>query len=320
VLSKTCIIVGAGIAGLTAGRVLREAGWRVRIFDKGQRPGGRMATRRFDGAVFDHGAQFFTARSEEFGAEVERWQRQGFAVEWCRGFSGDDGHPRYRGLEGMSQIPRHLAEGLDVQVSQQVTSVSRENGRWQVQGELGLQELCDAVVLTPPVPQSRQLLEAGQVDVSASVRERLAAVEYERCIAVMATLGGAAQLEGCGAVQLPPGGPIQWIADNQAKGISPGPAVTIHASAAYSAECWTLTDEQVSAQLLQGAELKVEPVQVQVHRWRFAKPAGTADPAGCAMLPNHPPLVLAGDAFGGASVEGAALSGLAAARAILAAV
>ena len=52
-----CIIIGAGIAGLLAATMLNRANMSVRILDKGRGLGGRMATRRQDGAVFDHGAQ-----------------------------------------------------------------------------------------------------------------------------------------------------------------------------------------------------------------------------------------------------------------------
>jgi predicted NAD/FAD-dependent oxidoreductase len=51
-------------------------------------------------------------------------------------------------------------------------------------------------------------------------------------------------------------------------------------------------------------------VESQVKRWRFATPA-TIWPDRCWHTER---LVLAGDAFGGPKVEGAALSGLAAAK------
>ena len=55
----------------------------------------------------------------------------------------------------------------------------------------------------------------------------------------------------------------------------------------------------------------------QIHGWRYSKPMWIDD-GPCLVVHRSPDLVFAGDAFAGARVEGAALSGLAAADAILA--
>jgi hypothetical protein len=56
-------IVGAGIAGLTAGRALAAAGAAVELFDKRRGRGGHVSTRRRENGAFDHGARRFSARS-----------------------------------------------------------------------------------------------------------------------------------------------------------------------------------------------------------------------------------------------------------------
>ena len=72
------LVVGAGMAGLAAARHLRQAGCQVLLVDKGRRPGGRLATRSLGSGVFDHGAQYFTARDPYFQQRVDRWEHAGW--------------------------------------------------------------------------------------------------------------------------------------------------------------------------------------------------------------------------------------------------
>ena len=54
------IVVGAGIAGLTAAYRLSKAGLRVTVLERENRVGGRMSTDRVAGMVIDRGAQFLS--------------------------------------------------------------------------------------------------------------------------------------------------------------------------------------------------------------------------------------------------------------------
>ena len=316
------VVVGAGMAGLVAARDLSPR-FDVVVVDKGRGVGGRLATRRIGDATFDHGAQFVTTHTAEFADLVARWERDGVAEPWFHGQIGPDGvtdpdgHPRFRGVISMNAIAKHLATGLDVRVATPVTAVEPSGVGWQIRLGDGSQLAADAVVLTAPVPQSLALLAAGPVELSAADIEALDAVRYDQCIAVLAALDGASGLDGAGAVR-PATGPIEWMADNQLKGVSAVPAVTIHATAHFSSTRWESSDEQVIAELLAAAHLAAPPIdgQPQVQRWRFARPA-TIHPQRCLTATGVAPLVFAGDAFGGAKVEGAALSGSAAAAAVI---
>jgi predicted NAD/FAD-dependent oxidoreductase len=73
------LIIGSGLAGLSAAKKLSSKGLNVVVIDKGRGVGGRLAARRIGDAVFDNGAQFFTARSKEFQACVNQWVKAGVA-------------------------------------------------------------------------------------------------------------------------------------------------------------------------------------------------------------------------------------------------
>ncbi len=312
------VVVGAGMAGLCAATELQRAGRRVLLLEKGRGVGGRMGTRRIGAATFDHGAQFFTARSPRFAAAIAHWQEIGVVEEWCRGFTAQpDGHSRWSGQPGMTSVAKHLAWDLEIMLETEVRSLAHFEDHWIVQTAAGEILQAPALVLTPPVPQSFALLDAGEISLSEEMRSRLTRIEYERCLAVMAVLAGPSRVPAPGGYA-PPSGPIAWIADNQQKGISEAPAVTIHATHAFSLERWERDREESGQLLLRAARewLGIGVKTFQVHGWRYSKPM-QVDDQPCAVASKTPLLVLAGDAFAGPRVEGAALSGWAAAKAVL---
>jgi renalase len=308
-------IVGAGVAGLMAGRTLQAAGHEVLLFDKGRSPGGRLATRRIGAATFDHGAQFFTVRSERFAALVHDWQEVGLLREWCRGFGPEpDGYPRFIVRGGMNALAKHLATGLTVCTDTFVFALRPGRGRWALTIDDGSCEDLDAVVLTCPLPQSFSLSITAGVQVPATLRQ----TDYDRTLALLVVLDRPGAIPPPGGVQQPDE-TFSFIADNQAKGVSSVPAITFHANAAGSLGWWERPAADSHAELLRLAAPwlgDADDVASQTKRWRFATPQAIW-PDRCWVADGAvAPLVLAGDAFAGPKVEGAVLSGLAAAAAL----
>ncbi|MBI5667153.1 MAG: FAD-dependent oxidoreductase [Chloroflexi bacterium] len=318
------LIVGGGIAGLLATRVLRERGVPVMMADKAVRVGGRLATRRIGPGRGDHGAQFFTVRSREFGALVEEWIAAGLVYEWARGFSDGslrtnsfDGYPRYAVRGGMNNLAQHLAEqlqpGVRIESSARVRSVVPLADGWQTTTEDQQVFFSRAVGLTPPVPQSLALLNRDLL--TEADREILTPMDYEPCLTGIFWVDGRVDFPEPGAVQQPDA-PVSWIADNQRKGISPeAVVVTVQASPEFSRQLRDLPETSA----IQALKLAIEPYLVgqavikegQLKAWRYALPK-LIYPERYLLAQGLPPLVFAGDAFGGPRVEGAALSGLAA--------
>jgi renalase len=308
------VVVGAGISGLMAARALRNAGNEVIVLDKGRGPGGRLATRRIDGATVDHGAQFFTVRSDTFQQYCDDWLRDDLVVEWCRGFAGQtDGYPRYAVRGGMNALAKHLARGLDVRTSTLVFGVRRGPGTtdWLVDLDDGAHIPADLVVVTCPLPQTFTLLLGADVQMP----EDLWRTDYDRTLALLAVLDRPSAVDDPGGLQGEPG--FTFIADNARKAISAVPALTAHADPAWSETHWDSEPSVVMAALsaMVGPYLgEAMIVDAQVKRWRFATPR-TIWPDPC-WVAEPGTLVCAGDAFAGPRVEGAALSGLAAAAAL----
>ena len=75
------LIIGTGMAATAlASKLAGKA--RVTLIEKSRGFGGRMATRRREGFEFDHGAQFFTARSTEFTQFLAQPVERDAIQEW----------------------------------------------------------------------------------------------------------------------------------------------------------------------------------------------------------------------------------------------
>lgn len=291
-------VVGAGIAGLLAARDLADRGHAVTVHEAAPQPGGRLATHAVSvasAAAADSGAQFLTVRTERFGALVAALVAEGVVHEWCRGFGPEpDGYPRYAATGGMGALAVRLARGLELHTRSAVTDLRALDA--------------DAVVLTPPLPATAAILAASGIDVPGAV----AAVRYEPTIAVLVALQGPAPVPAPGGLQAPRP-PFSFVADNEAKGASPLPCLTLHLDAPTSVALSAAPDDEVAATAIDAAAEWVGGADNvtgwRVVRWPHATPTPVLpDPA----LEVAPGVVLAGDAFDGPKVEGAATSGWAA--------
>lgn len=324
-------IIGAGIAGLCAANELARSGRKVVVLDKARGIGGRMATRRLGTAVCDHGAQFFTVRGRAFGTIVREAEEAAAVAVWCHGFSqatdctspvepAVDGHPRWRGAGAMTDLPKKLASiaidlGVRVRTNARVAAVQTVADAVRLVIDEAQPLIARAAVLTSPVPQSLDLLAAGAAAVDAAAGQVLATVDYDPSFALMLVLDRPSLVPPPGGIQFA-AGPLAWLADNQQKGISPVPAVTVHASGSYSRQRFDDPPGDVAAAMLE----MVRPwlgdaavVEQSLQRWKFAQPTMILSEPLVAVS-TRPPIVCCGDAFAGPKVEGAASSGLAAAR------
>ncbi|MEM7309649.1 MAG: FAD-dependent oxidoreductase [Planctomycetota bacterium] len=313
-------VIGAGVAGLAAAGALVERGHEVVVFDKGRGPGGRISSRRAEPFVFDHGAQYFTARDPVFRRRVDELCAEGVVARWeGRLVTLGDSEPRavlgpterFVGTPRMSALARRLARGLDVRTGQRVAAAQRRAGRWVLTFENGAEagEL-DRLLVTAPPAQA-----AALIGDRSSLSARAAEIVLRPCWAVMLGLSEplAVPFDGAFCER----SSLSWIARNSSKpGRPPGEAWVLHGAPHWTEEHLADGAEEVAAALV--AELSrltgvgvPEPAYRAAHRWRYALP----DPGleeGC-LFDEAAGLALAGDGYVGGRVEGAYLSGLAAA-------
>ncbi len=318
------LIIGAGMSGLTAARILTDAGKRVVVVDKGRNVGGRLATRRIGEGQADHGAQFFTVRDSVFRTYVDRWIKDGLVFEWSRGWSDGslvetrDGHPRYAVRGGMNALARVLAEGLDARPGVEISAVHRISDGWQAEDINGRHFTAKALIMTAPAPQTLALLDAGKVPLEGEDRAALEAIRFEPCVTGMFLIDGEASLPQPGAIQRP-GAQIAWIADNKRKGIASKTLLTAQANPNYSRVLWDRRDDEIinsmRIDLMPFIGEKTRILEGEIKRWRYALPV-QLHPEPTLIALNLPLLAFGGDAFGQPRMEGAFLSGWATGGAI----
>ena len=302
-------IVGAGIAGLACAHRLAGRGYGVVLFDKGRGPGGRMSTRRVQTpggeAHFDHGAQYFTVRDDEFAQQVSAWIDDGVVAPWPAAGSG-----AYVGVPAMNSPVRRLAEGQEVRWSARVTELARRGAGWRLSLEDGEVADVDLAVVAVPAEQAASLLAAAAPDLAS----RAAAAISEPCWTVMAAYSQPVPVaQDCWrADEDQDQGIVGWAARNNTKPGRTGPeSWVVQATPAWSRDHIDADPDEVGGALL-AALSEVFDVQLPDcigtagHLWRFARSAqGGPGP----LLDADRRLGLCGDWLLGPRVESAWLSG-----------
>lgn len=319
----TIAVIGAGMSGLVAARILVDHGFDVTVFDKGRGVGGRMSSRRTDtGLRFDHGAQYFTAKDERFRRYVDAWHDFGIVETWNRKIVELDGETitdrdssnRFVGVPGMNAICKHLARDVKVVGKTKIDGLERTD-RWQLSAAGESAGSFDFVVVAIPPTQAAELLGS-----STPLAQEIAATSVAPCWAGMFAFSERIDLPADGVFVK--NSVISWMARDSSK---PSREMAedcwvVHASADWSAENIELEPDEVR-DLLLSEFYKVtntkhhQPLHAVAHRWRFANPESHLESG--FLLDESNQLVVCGDWCLGNRVEAAFLSGTSAAGAML---
>ena len=214
-------IVGAGAAGLAAAHALRSAepALAVTVFEKSRGVSGRAATRWRDAPDargepfrwrYDHGAQY---ASPDAGSRAHRLMTETLDASGLVDLGGavwpfdDDGTlrpdrarqdpgPRLTYRDGIAEIGRRLRDatpGLDLRLQTRVGALARDHGLWRLTSDEGADlGAFDAVLLTPPAPQTADLLRTGTMpgDLRQRLMEALAPAAYRSQFTVVLAFTG----------------------------------------------------------------------------------------------------------------------------------
>lgn len=274
-------VIGAGLAGLVvAGELHRRH--QVTVFEKSRGVGGRMATRYADPFRFDHGAQFFTARSRAFQGFLRPHIETGVIATWRPQFvelrganvtasrQWDDSPSHYVAVPGMHALAQALAKDLRVEINTSVAQLEHSAAQWSLRG-IGGRELgqYDWLVVTAPAAQTAALIGNTSELGSSAANARMLG-----CFALM--LGFEQPLPLPWQAALVREADISWISVNSSKPGRAAPYTVVVHSTNQWAETHMDDDLDAVREYLVAELSRVTGVDCStakhcaLHRWRYA--------------------------------------------------
>ena len=319
-------IIGAGLSGLTAANILKDDS-NITLFEKSRGVSGRMSTRRAEPFFFDHGAQYFKARTDEFKYFIAPMIKKGLIERWDARFvefenreitqrrKWDEHNPHYVGVPGMNAIAKYLSQGLSVQLGVRVQSIKKNHDKWHLEDNEGniLGEY-DWVISTVPAEQASDLLPN-----SLPNSPKLSDIKMKGCFSLMLGFKKDLSLNFDAALVL--GEDISWISVNSSKpGRSGAFCLLVHSTNNWADEHIDNKRDQVMNYLCKqtsdiiGHDLS-KASHMAIHGWRFAniqKQRGETH-----FLDMDQKIAVCGDWFIEGRVEAAFISGFEMANNIL---
>jgi photolyase PhrII len=324
--SPQIAIIGAGLGGLICGRILQDHGLSVKIFDKSDRVGGRISTRRSGERMqFDHGAQYFRCHDSNLQRHLESWVTDRHIAKWngkivtfdeAGRYKASDSLDRYVGTPRMESLADHLSEDLTVRFDTEVGKVVQDGNAYLVTDSAGASLGQFDMVLwnCPPIQTARQM------STPCDWQDRLSEIEMLPCWAVMFASETKWEVPFDGAFINQ--GSLSWISRDSSK---PGRASgydswVLHSSPQWAKEHLETSKDDVIAMLISEAEkitASVIPERCfqRAHRWLYSRPAQALQ--DLALWDDQRWLGACGDWCGGPRVEGALKSGIALAGRVL---
>ncbi len=307
-------IIGAGLSALTAAHLLKNHA-EITLFEKAHGVGGRMSTRRTKSYLFDHGAQYFTARTKPFQDFIQPLINEGIIERWNARYvkfndnqivdriNWIDEEPRFVGVPSMNNVAKYLANNLDIHLNTCIVSLEYKE-KWQLINQEGIEYRdFDWVISTAPSPQATELLPR-----SFEYYDDIQTIKMQACFSLMLGYEQSFQLEFEAAHIT--NSDLSWIAANSHK-----PCRTecftlmVHSSERY-AEAHIEDDlEKVMEHLIAetsritGHDVSIADYKT-IHKWRYANNTNRKENTPI-LLDQVNQLAVCGDWCLGGRVEGA---------------
>lgn len=321
------IIIGAGISGLATAYTLHNQAPHIDIscIEKSRGVGGRAATRRREGAIFDHGAQFFRTSDEHqldfFRNALDASQLIDITKPvWtfthdnliAVGDSTQNNAPKLVYRSGINTLGKLLTPpSLSLHFQQRIHHIVQSDRVIHCFDEHNTTIATgDAILFTPPAPQTIDILRASTIDthIGATLIDALQPATYRPCISITMAFAQHVDLPFYALVNSDRSHDISWLAFEHDKDASRAPAgqslITIQLAPAASRTHWDDTIETLTTHYVPVIEKLLDrtlstPLWADRQGWRYALPDGKANTHLLQMYEQSHGLYFAGDALSG---------------------
>ncbi|HKJ34007.1 MAG TPA: FAD-dependent oxidoreductase [Balneolales bacterium] len=331
-------IIGAGLSGLIAGKILSQGGHDVTVFEKSNALEGRLATRQYGENhknIVDIHSSCIYAHDPVFMEFINELTDKGILKVWAHSFPYHDGeelfdsypgHEKsdyYYAPEGLDKVGEYLTRWVDTEYNEKVGGFTfigdkrHSKKAWMMNlTNFNVYEM-DAIIVATPAIQAYGLIQTSQDETSIRKLIRdLDQVTYDNSISLIAGYGDR-DLPEWKAIQCRDQG-VEWIINDSSKRDNPEElTLVIQSTNRFFHKYHKESDEKISQLLLKRVNNIVEndwidqPDWVVVEQWRYRKPRNPLDVPFLEIdrAENDGPLALIGDYLSGNSIESAYLSG-----------
>lgn len=327
-------IIGAGVAGLTAGRELMNAGHEVVVFEKSRGFGGRLATRyagKNNATKLDHGLPYIELTSPELEPLIKELGEKGIIEPWVGPFarytSGGEQEElrptkkRFIAPGGMNKVAQYLGRFVDVRTETKVGGLThigedrRRKRSWMLNLTSGATESADAVIIATPSKQAYAVLNTTVDEVATlKIIREIDEVEYHPSFSLLAGYGDTKVPEW--AMMECEDHPVIESITNEAtkRDTEQEASYVIHTTAEF-AERHKDTDHQKIEESILDALSDIMggwaaiPQWSQLHYWKYSRVKNPLPYPFMEVVGHDAPIAVIGGYMNGDTFEAAYLSG-----------
>lgn len=300
------VIVGAGISGLVAGSRIQAKGNKVVILEKSRSVGGRIATRRDDLAIYDHGAQFYKIPINSNTTTDDFWTQKNISQTWFT----ENAHHFKSSAGGLTHLAKSIAEPLEIIFNEKLIQIKNPNESqkcYQLICETGNIFLSKQVILSCPLPQTVEILKKSNMAFPHDLEKIIYAKALVGLFEVQSSNENLRNFKYQSNINSAIFSASNQLSKNVSKTLAFSCTMTpdwseIHFDESEESILWQIQIE--FNHFIKSIDEHATIVKSQLKKWRLSHPHQIYESLQLDLLENGE-ILLIGDAFGGASISGA---------------